>query len=47
MGPWIHGGWVRTDGSSLGDIRFGSKTGEYYIKNIELTLFRLLSQRKR
>ncbi len=39
MGPWIHGGWVRTDGSSLGDISFGSKTGEYYIKNIELPFF--------
>ncbi len=39
MGPWIHGGWVRTDGSSLGDISFGSKTGDYYIKNIELPFF--------
>lgn len=39
MGPWIHGGWVRTDGSSLGDINFESKTGEYYIKNIELPFF--------
>jgi putative CocE/NonD family hydrolase len=39
MGPWIHGGWVRTDGSSLGNVRFGSKTGEYYIKNIELPFF--------
>ena len=39
MGPWIHGGWVRTDGSSLGDIRFGSKTGDYYVKNIELPFF--------
>jgi putative CocE/NonD family hydrolase len=39
MGPWIHGGWVRTDGSSLGDINFGSKTGEFYVKNIELPFF--------
>ena len=39
MGPWIHGGWVRTDGSALGDIKFGSKTGEFYIKNIELPFF--------
>lgn len=39
MGPWIHGGWVRTDGSHLGDIDFGSKTGHYYIKNIELPFF--------
>ena len=39
MGPWIHGGWVRTEGSSLGDIRFGSETGDYYVKNIELPFF--------
>ena len=39
MGPWYHGGWVRSDGSDLGDIDFGSKTGEYYIKNIELLFF--------
>ena len=39
FGPWIHGGWVRTDGSKLGDIGFGTKTGEYYIKNIELPFF--------
>ena len=39
MGPWFHGGWVRSDGSSLGEISFGSKTGEFYIKNIELPFF--------
>lgn len=39
MGPWYHGGWVRSDGSRLGEITFGSKTGEYYIKNIELPFF--------
>ncbi len=39
MGPWFHGGWVRSDGSKLGDISFDSKTGEYYIKNIELPFF--------
>jgi putative CocE/NonD family hydrolase len=39
MGPWFHGGWVRSDGSRLGDISFGAKTGEYYIKNIELPFF--------
>ncbi len=40
MGPWYHGGWVRSDGSELGDIRFGSKTGEFYEQNIELPFFR-------
>lgn len=40
MGPWFHGGWVRSDGSFLGDIQFGSKTGEFYVENIELPFFR-------
>ncbi len=40
MGPWYHGGWVRSDGDSLGNICFGSKTGAYYIENIELPFFK-------
>ncbi|MEJ2635386.1 MAG: CocE/NonD family hydrolase [Calditrichia bacterium] len=40
MGPWYHGGWVRSDGERLGDINFGSKTGEFYVKNMELPFFR-------
>lgn len=39
MGPWSHGGWVRTDGGSLGDVGFGSITRDYYIQNIELPFF--------
>lgn len=39
MGPWFHGGWVRSDGSSIGNISFGSKTGEFYVNNIELPFF--------
>ncbi|MGB4845279.1 MAG: CocE/NonD family hydrolase [Ferruginibacter sp.] len=40
MGPWIHGGWGgRGDGSYLGNVRFGSKTAEYYQKNIEIPFF--------
>lgn len=40
MGPWVHGGWGgRGDGSSLGNVRFGSKTAEYYQKNIEIPFF--------
>ena len=40
MGPWFHGGWGgRSDGSSMGNIRFGSKTSEYYQRNIELPFF--------
>jgi len=40
MGPWFHGGWGgRGDGSYLGNVRFGSKTSEYYQKNIEIPFF--------
>jgi putative CocE/NonD family hydrolase len=39
MGPWYHGGWVRSDGSKLGDISFEAKTGTFYIKKIELPFF--------
>ena len=40
MGPWIHGGWVRTTGESLGDINFGDGTFDYYTEEIELPFFR-------
>ncbi len=39
MGPWFHGGWERSLGDHLGDIRFGSQTSQYYQKNIELPFF--------
>jgi len=39
MGPWFHGGWSRSDGDMLGDVRFASKTGEFYRENIELPFF--------
>ncbi len=39
MGPWVHGGWARTDGSSLGNVRFGSNTSAYYQNNIEIPFF--------
>ena len=39
MGPWFHGGWSRADGDALGNIRFGSKTSEFYRQNIELIFF--------
>lgn len=38
-GPWVHGGWVRTPGDSLGDISFGAKTSEFYQPEIELKFF--------
>jgi len=39
MGPWFHGGWVRSDGSSFGDIDFGQETSTWYQKNLELPFF--------
>jgi putative CocE/NonD family hydrolase len=40
MGPWFHGQWGgRGDGSFLGNVRFGSKTSEWYQNNIEVPFF--------
>ncbi|MBL8151652.1 MAG: CocE/NonD family hydrolase, partial [Blastocatellia bacterium] len=39
MGPWVHGGWARTDGDQLGNIHFGTKTSFYYRRDIELAFF--------
>ena len=39
MGPWRHGGWSRGDGNTLGNLDFGSKTGEYFREQIELPFF--------
>jgi putative CocE/NonD family hydrolase len=39
MGPWHHGGWSRGDGASLGDVRFNSKTSEFFREQIELPFF--------
>jgi len=39
MGPWFHGQWARGNGSSLGNVRFGSKTSEWYAENIEIPFF--------
>ncbi|MFA6468548.1 MAG: CocE/NonD family hydrolase [Bacteroidota bacterium] len=34
MGPWFHGGWVRSDGSRLGNVRFGVSPSSYYNEHI-------------
>jgi putative CocE/NonD family hydrolase len=39
VGPWNHGGWSRSDGQKLGKIDFGSKTSEYYRKNVLARFF--------
>jgi putative CocE/NonD family hydrolase len=40
IGPWIHGGWARTDGSFLGNVSFSSKTSQYYRDSIEFPFFK-------
>lgn len=40
IGPWIHGGWARTDGSFLGNVSFGQPTSPYYQDSIELPFFK-------
>jgi putative CocE/NonD family hydrolase len=39
VGPWRHGGWRGDDGSKHGDIPFGSKTSEYFQKEIIFPFF--------
>jgi hypothetical protein len=39
MGPWVHGGWAKGAGEYLGNVRFGSKTSEWYQKKIEIPFF--------
>lgn len=39
-GPWYHGGWVRSEGDYLGDIRFDKKTSLTYQEQFEQPFFR-------
>jgi putative CocE/NonD family hydrolase len=39
VGPWLHGGWARSDGDTLGDIPFGTKTAAHFRSAIELPFF--------
>lgn len=39
IGPWSHGQWGGADGSSLGNIRFGSNTSLWYQNQIEIPFF--------
>ena len=38
LGPWNHGGW-NGSGKSLGEIKFGSATGDYYRREIQAPWF--------
>ncbi len=39
VGPWNHGGWSTGTTDSLGPVKFGSPTGEYFRKEIQLPFF--------
>jgi putative CocE/NonD family hydrolase len=38
-GPWFHGGWARSEGTFLGNVRFGKKTSSMYQDSIEIPFF--------
>ena len=39
VGPWRHGGWLRSDGRSLGDVDFGFETSVDFRKRVLLPFF--------
>jgi hypothetical protein len=39
IGPWLHGGWASMPGDALGDIRFGSATGDAFRNDVEFPFF--------
>ncbi len=40
LGPWSHGGWSRGNGDALGELRFGSRTSEFFRDSIEFPFFK-------
>jgi uncharacterized protein len=40
VGPWVHGGWYRSEGDHLGDVTFAAKTSDFYNDYILLPFFR-------
>ena len=39
LGPWSHGQWSRGAGDALGELRFGSNTGQFFRDSIEFPFF--------
>ncbi|HEX3627140.1 MAG TPA: CocE/NonD family hydrolase [Verrucomicrobiae bacterium] len=39
MGPWSHGQWGHPGGESLGNLQFGSRTCDFFQKNIQCPFF--------
>ena len=38
-GPWVHGGWARSEGDHLGDVSFDAKTAAYFRANVQFPFF--------
>ncbi|HEU5411019.1 MAG TPA: CocE/NonD family hydrolase [Candidatus Acidoferrales bacterium] len=39
VGPWNHGGWARSDGESLGQIKFGKPTSKEFRADVQAKWF--------
>ncbi len=39
MGPWPHGGWIWSDGSELGDAKFGFPTADWFRHEVLVPFF--------
>ncbi len=39
IGPWFHGAWAGVEGAKLGDVEFGSRTGDYFRDKIQFPFF--------
>ena len=39
VGPWVHGGWARWQGASLGRVPFATNTGEFWRERIIFPFF--------
>ena len=39
VGPWVHGGWARSEGDHLGDVQFNAKTAQFFRANIQFPFF--------
>jgi len=39
IGPWVHGGWARSDGARLGHVSFDTRTGDYFRREIQFPFF--------
>ncbi len=38
-GPWVHGGWAERAGTAIGNVQFGSRTGDFFRTQIQFPFF--------